>query len=273
MQAASDPRYKKLIKHWLETLTPKAGPLLIGISGCQGSGKSSLTQYLAHTFELAHFSLDDVYHTKAHRLALARDIHPLFATRGPPLTHDLDLAIKTIEKLSTANMGDRTLLPAFDKLSDDRLPTSFWPNFIGKPRAILVEGWCLGATPLDDLDQVVPVNDLERDEDGDGVWRLAWNNALKHDYQPFFSRFDAILHLTAPSFKIVLDWRCQQEEGLLGLERGALAAAKRAQLARFVAHFERLTRHMLAGGANATATATLDQNRGLIDLLTVSPNT
>jgi D-glycerate 3-kinase len=273
MQAASDPRYETLLKHWLETLTPKAGPLLIGIGGSQGSGKSSLTQYLAHTFELAHFSLDDVYHTKAHRLALARDIHPLFATRGPPLTHDLDLAVATIEKLSTANMGDRTLLPAFDKLSDDRLPTSFWPNFIGKPRAILVEGWCLAATPLDDLDLVAPVNDLERDEDGSGVWRCAWNNALKQDYQPFFTRFDAILQLAAPSFEIVHDWRCQQEEGLLGHERGSLPAAKRAQLARFVAHFERLTRHMLAGGVSATALAKLDEDRRLIDLLPLPPQT
>jgi D-glycerate 3-kinase len=273
MQTAFDPAYTALIKHWLETLTPKAGPLLIGISGSQGSGKSSLTKYLAHAFELAHFSLDDVYHTKAHRLGLAQDIHPLFATRGPPLTHDLDLATQTIEQLSIANTGDRTLLPAFDKLADDRVPASQWPYFIGKPRAILVEGWCLGATPLDDTDLVAPINDLERDEDGDAFWRRAWNNALKHDYQPFFSRFDAILHLAAPAFEIVLDWRCQQEEGLLGLERGALAAAKRSQLARFVAHFERLTRHMLAGGVNATATAKLDQNRGLIGEQTLSPNT
>jgi D-glycerate 3-kinase len=76
MQTTFDPAYTALIKHWLETLTPKTGPLLIGISGSQGSGKSSLTRHLAHTFELAHFSLDDVYHAKAHRSGLARDIHP-----------------------------------------------------------------------------------------------------------------------------------------------------------------------------------------------------
>jgi D-glycerate 3-kinase len=273
MQAASDPRYTALIKRWLETLTPKSGPLLIGISGSQGSGKSSLASYLAQTFELAHFSLDDVYHTKAHRLNLACDIHPLFATRGPPLTHDLDLAIQIIEQLSTAKPGDRTLLPVFDKLADDRVPASRWPQFIGKPRAILVEGWCLGATPLDGVDLALPINDLERDGDGNALWRSAWNNALKQDYQPFFSRFDAILDLAAPSFEIVLDWRCQQEEGLLGLEQGALPAARRTQIARFVAHFERLTRHMLAGGVNATATAKLDQDRRLIDMQTLSPNT
>jgi D-glycerate 3-kinase len=261
-----DPRYKALLAHWLETLSPKMGisktnPLLFGVSGSQGSGKSSLARYLAQEFGLAYFSLDDVYLTKLRRLDLSRDIHPLFATRGPPLTHDLDLASQTIESLSTANTEDLTPIPTFDKLIDDRAPRSLWPVFKGRPRAIIVEGWCLGAKPISPAVLTLPINNLERDFDAQGVWRTRWNDALSKSYQDFFATFDAILYLEAPSFDVVLDWRCEQEETLLGMTKGTLPVHNRIELAKFQLYFERLTRHMLGGGVVSSAIAKLDRNR------------
>ncbi|NOU04542.1 MAG: adenylyl-sulfate kinase, partial [Novosphingobium sp.] len=63
------------------------GLFVLGICGAQGSGKSTLAAALAQRLaaqglRAATLSLDDLYLTRAERQALARDVHPLFATRG-----------------------------------------------------------------------------------------------------------------------------------------------------------------------------------------------
>ena len=72
---------------------------LIAISGAQGSGKSTLTTRAARDLSCAALSLDDVYLTRAERAALAARIHPLFAVRGPPGTHDLALLDTVLTRL------------------------------------------------------------------------------------------------------------------------------------------------------------------------------
>ena len=52
---------------------------------------------------------------------MAARVHPLFATRGPPGTHDLGLLHRLLDRLSGAGPGDRTPLPRFDKLADERV--------------------------------------------------------------------------------------------------------------------------------------------------------
>ncbi|HAD85315.1 MAG TPA: kinase [Brevundimonas sp.] len=234
---------------------------LIGIAGAQGSGKTTLARDAAARLGAAHLSLDDVYLTKAKRQALARDVHPLFAVRGPPGTHDLDLLERTLASLSAAKTDSRSPLPAFDKLADDRAPRTDWPVFAGRPAAMLVDGWCLGATPQAEAELVAPINALEAEQDGEGRWRRAANAALAGPYAEVFARFDAMLFLKAPSFDAVLDWRCEQEAGLMGLPPAELPPARRVELAVFIQHFERITRHMLAGGVRADITITLDRQR------------
>jgi D-glycerate 3-kinase len=158
------------------------GPALIGIAGSQGSGKTTLARAAARAAGAAAFSLDDVYLTKAERQAMARRVHPLFATRGVPGTHDLGLAEHTIEALAA---GGRTAMPSFDKLADDRRLQAQWPVFDGRPAAILFDGWCVGATAEAQAALAAPVNDLEAREDADGVWRRAANAALAGPYAAF----------------------------------------------------------------------------------------
>ncbi len=234
---------------------------LIGIAGAQGSGKTTLARSLAADLGGLQMSLDDVYRTKAERQALARDIHPLLETRGPPLTHDLDLLAATVAALRAAGPDTTTPLPAFDKRADDRLPVDQWPVFTDRPSAILIDGWCLGARAQSDSGLAESINDLERDRDPDGRWRRLVNDALASDYARAFAAFDAIVFLAAPSFDIVLDWRCQQEAELLGLAPDALPAADRARIAAFIRVFERITRAMLAGEVDAAAVVTLDAHR------------
>lgn len=233
-------------------------PPVIAISGAQGSGKSTLARAAAARLGGVALSLDDVYLTRAERAALAANVHPLFATRGPPGTHDLGLLEATLDALIAAGPQARTPLPAFDKLADERRPRSDWATFTGRPAVILLEGWCLGATPQDAAALAAPVNALERDQDADGVWRRAVNARTGDHATRLAARIDALLFLKAPSFDVVLDWRCEQEAGLTGAPIGP---ERRAELARFVQHFERLTRHMLAGGVRADVVVELDADR------------
>lgn len=242
-------------------------PPLIGVAGPQGSGKTTLARAVAARLNGASFSMDDVYLRKAERAALAARVHPLFAVRGPPGTHDLDLADRTVAALRAAGPDSVTPLPAFDKLADDRTPTEAWPVFRGRPGAILVDGWCLGATRQAPADLVRPVNALEREEDPNAVWRSYADEALAGRYQAFFRGFDAIVFLAAPSFSCVLDWRCEQEAGLMGVAPHDLPAARRTALARFVQHFERITVHMLAGGCVADRIVRLGADRSVRGLV------
>jgi D-glycerate 3-kinase len=86
-------------------------PYFIGINGCQGSGKSTLTDYLLAYFTSQYqlnvivMSLDDFYYSSKKRQQLASDIHPLFATRGVPGTHDITQLKETLSKLKKSRSG------------------------------------------------------------------------------------------------------------------------------------------------------------------------
>lgn len=232
-------------------------PPVIGLSGAQGVGKTTLLKaFAASGARVAGLSIDDVYLTKSERRILARDVHPLLTTRGPPGTHDLGLLARTLESL---RQGGRTALPSFDKASDDRRREADWPVFEGRPDVIVLDGWCVGA--LAEADVSTPVNALEAGEDPDGVWRRWVNEQLAGPYQAAFERLDAILFLAAPSFDVVLGWRLQQEAETLGR---AMDESDRARIGRFIAHYERITRHMLAGGVRAEVRVDLDERREAI---------
>ncbi|RZJ29468.1 MAG: kinase [Brevundimonas sp.] len=237
---------------------PTDRPPVIGIAGAQGSGKTTLARKAAEAFGAVQLSLDDLYLTKAERASMARDVHPLFAVRGPPGTHDLDLLDQVIEALSSASAATETMLPVFDKLADDRAPQDRWRRFRGRPAAILIDGWCLGALPPTADIPEPPPNALERREDPDGGWRASVDSFAAGAYRALAGRLDALAFLRAPGFEVVLDWRCEQEEGLRGRP---LTAGERRDIADFIQHFERLTRRMIDGGVRADTVVQLDRNR------------
>lgn len=217
-------------------------PLLLGISGAQGSGKSTLAGALVAALTrtgvpAATLSLDDLYLGRAARQALARRIHPLFATRGPPGTHDVAGGLAVIDRLLGG--AGPVPVPRFDKGADDQAPAM---SVLAPLDVLVFEGWCLGATPQPPEALTAPVNALEAAQDADGVWRGAVNGALAADYQPLWDRIDLLVQLRAPDWSVVAGWRTEQERAL-----GDRAMAP-AVLAVFIAHYERLTRHMLASG-------------------------
>ena len=235
---------------------------MLGVAGSQGSGKSTLAAQLAAEFGGVALSLDDVYLTRAQRLDLARRVHPLFVTRGPPCTHDLELLGQVLDSLCAAAPDTLMALPVFDKLADERVDEDRWPVFLGRPRVIILEGWCLGAQAEPDDRLATAVNTLEAEADPECYWREAVNTALKQDYARLHARLDGLVFLRAPDFDTVLDWRCQQETALLGVSQ--IAAGRRAALSRFVAHFQRLTLWMMQGGIKADLVIDLDRDRRVL---------
>ena len=218
-------------------------PLIVGICGAQGSGKSTVADALARRFTAqglttAILSLDDLYKTKEERTEMARAIHPLFRTRGVPGTHDVALGLSVIH---TLRAGRATLLPRFDKAIDDRAPVDAWETAPADTRILFLEGWMVGAWPESDPALAEPVNALERDEDPHGTWRRYANGALA-DYRPLFNEIDLLVLLAAPGFDVVRRWRTEQEQAL---RRRTCSGMGDTEIARFVAHYERLTRHIL----------------------------
>ena len=154
-------------------------------------------------------------------------------------------------------------LPRFDKGSDDRLAGEEWPGAPAGLRLLILDGWCVGAAPQPAAALVAPVNALEREADGDGRWRRFVNDALAGDYQALFGRIDALALLAAPGFDVVQGWRAQQEADLRAAG-GGQAVMSDAQIARFIQHYERLTRHILAEmPARADLVVALDRARGV----------
>ena len=221
---------------------------ILGLSGLQGSGKSTLARVMkaqaeARGWATEVLSLDDFYYARSEREVLARDIHPLLRTRGVPGTHEIELLMSVLAALPQASERLPVLHPRFDKGRDTRLPPSRWPRVTRPPTLVIVEGWALGIRPQLQVAMAKPVNELERSEDADGSWRH-WVNKQLRGYQPLWRKFDALIVLQAPSWEIVRRWRGEQEQELLA--RHAPLAMNGAAMERFLAHFERLSRHALA---------------------------
>lgn len=244
-------------------------PLLLGVNGAQGSGKSTLCDFLRLILEQCHgqrvavLSIDDLYLTRAERQALAREAHPLLITRGVPGTHDVELGLATLNRLRNAAEADLTPLPAFDKASDDRRPAGDWPVFRGRPDIILFEGWCVGTTRQPEAALREPVNALERDEDADGRWRSYVNRRLETDYRRLFAELDRLIFLRVPGMDRVLEWRTLQEQKLAATAGAGRHVMDAAAILRFVMHYERLTLHNLANlPARADLTLNLKDDHG-----------
>jgi D-glycerate 3-kinase len=239
-------------------------PLLM-LSGAQGCGKSRAARMLAERDDarIATISLDDVYLTLAEREALARRVHPLFRVRGPPGTHDLGLLGDVIEALRSASPRARTRLPRFDKRADDRLPLSEQPVFEGRPDAIFLEGWLIGALADTGASTDQPVNDLEREHDPFGIWRAFQEEALATAYGPLWATSDRMAYLLAPGFAAVVRWRLEQQAELEGVAPADLSKAGQDWVDGFVRYFERITVRMLAGVRRQGQVFTLDDNRNV----------
>ena len=238
---------------------------VVSIAGAQGTGKSTMSRLLASMLQdcfntsTTIVSLDDFYLPLEYRQRFAADIHPLLSVRGVPGTHDLALMEKVLADLS---QGRSVEVPVFDKGEDDR--NSQWQE--AEPATvILCEGWCWGAVPEPQERLMHAVNDLERTQDPDGLWRRYVNEQLSQ-YQWVF-RASAQVFFRAPSVEAIVRWRFQQEQELANRGGGSKVMSE-MEVRQFVAYYERITGWMLEEmTGRASVVVSLDEGHSIQDVL------
>ena len=239
------PISEKIHRNYLNNKKTK----IIGLTGGQGSGKSTISQILKiilkECFDLntVIFSIDDFYKTLQERKNMSKNINPLFLTRGVPGTHNTTLLLKCLNNLKSKNFK-KILIPKFDKSVDDRFPKRFWQNIKTKPDIVIFEGWCVGATPQKKKDLIAPINILEKEKDKKKTWRNYVNKELKTRYKKIFKLIDLMIFLKIPSFEYVYKWRLLQEKKLRVTSKGKKTMTDK-QVKNFIMFYERITRHML----------------------------
>jgi len=241
------PLYLEVLAFCRAQLAQQAArPLVIGIQGPQGAGKSTMTRALLDALPALGLSgitvsIDDFYMTRAGQLevAAAHPGNPYMEHRGYPGTHDVALGEKTLSALSsrhpepptfrghpeprtfrghpeprTFRSGD-VVLPVYDKSAHggrgDRAPVEQWRTVEMPIDLVFVEGWMLGFTP-------VPESSLSDPN------LVAPNRALAA-YDRWYRHIDAWVIVRALDPTYVLTWRVEAEERMKASGKPGLSRA------------------------------------------------
>ncbi|AFZ48751.1 glycerate kinase [Cyanobacterium stanieri PCC 7202] len=201
-----------LTLHLAKKFRAKSQPLLVGILGSQGTGKTTLTKILKYL--LSHInlssvtiSLDDFYKTYAQRKALEK-FDPRLIWRGPPLTHDVPLAL---EVLTSLLQSQPVVIPRFDKSlhegKGDRISTS--DKITDKVDIIFFEGWFVGVKPIPEDKFKNPPHPIVTEADKKFAQD---NNQRLKEYLPLWELIDYQIILYPSDYRYSLPWRQEAEE-------------------------------------------------------------
>ena len=247
-------RLKKIyipISFWIENKYKKKGEtLILGFSGGQGSGKTTVTGILKIILKkffkrrIHVSSIDNFYKTLEDRNKISNKIHPLLKTRGVPGTHDINL-VKIFFNIIRKKKFKKIKLPKFEKAMDNRLEKKYWYNIKQKPEIVILEGWCVGAKPQSNTLIKRPINILEKYEDKDLKWRKYVNEKLKKEYKKLFVMIDHLIFMKIPNFKVVFKWRLLQEKKLKKKSYSNKKIMSYNEIKRFIMFYERITLQMM----------------------------
>jgi D-glycerate 3-kinase len=207
------------VSFWISKRVNKKKPLIIGLAGGQGSGKTTISSILSiilkKYFKLNVFiiSIDDFYKTRKDRKILSKTKHALLMTRGVPGTHDINLMLSFFKKIKSKKFKNLEI-PKFNKAIDDRYKKNLWYKIKLKPDVVIFEGWCVGARAQSNSQLKKPINSLEKVYDQGAVWRTHVNTQLKTGYKTLFKQLDGLLYLKAKNFNLLRKWRLKQERKL-----------------------------------------------------------
>ena len=239
------------VSFWIVKKINKKKPLIIGLAGGQGSGKTTvssiLTLILKKYFKLNVFkvSIDDFYKTRKDRKSLSKNKHSLLMTRGVPGTHDIDLMLNFFKQIKNKNFKSLQI-PTFNKAIDDRCQKSLWYKIKTKPDVVIFEGWCVGARPQLNSQLKKPINSLEKVHDHGAKWRTYVNNQLKTKYNALFKQLDGLLYLKAKNFSLLREWRLKQERKLWVQTKNKknLKIMSSGDVINFMQTYQRITQQM-----------------------------
>ena len=262
------------LSYWVENKYNKKGKtLILGLSGGQGSGKTTvagtlkiiLNKFFKRRIHIS--SIDNFYKTLIERNKMSRNVHPLFKTRGVPGTHDINL-LKFFFRLIGKKKFQTIKLPKFDKANDDRYKKKYWINIKKKPEIIILEGWCVGAKPQPNSLINKPINVLEKYEDQNLIWRKYVNNKLKREYKKLFAMIDYYIFMKIPNFNMVFKWRLLQENKLRKVSRYKKKIMSYKDIKRFIMFYQRITLQMVRDlSKSASIVMLLKKNHGIKKVL------
>ena len=236
---------------WISKKAKKKSPLIVGLAGGQGSGKTTISSIISlilkKYFKLKVFkiSIDDFYKTKKQREILSKNKHSLLLTRGVPGTHDIKIMLDFFRKIKTKNFKSLKL-PKFNKANDDRYKKKHWYKLKSRPDVVIFEGWCVGAKPQSLRLLKKPINTIEKAYDKSLKWRRFVNLQLKTNYKKLYSQLDSLLYLKVKNFNLLKKWRIKQEEKLWlkAKSRKNLKIMNKKEVINFMQTYQRITEQM-----------------------------
>ncbi|CAG8521243.1 37032_t:CDS:2, partial [Racocetra persica] len=224
-------------------------PLIVGISGPQGSGKttivSQITQHLKvfNNLSVVSCSIDDFYLTfkEQCQLALSNPSNKLLEFRGEPGTHDIALGKDVLNRLYRDVDLDESnfdvLIPFYDKsLNDgrgDRAEVDKWVKVSPPFEIILVEGWSLGFKHLSksQLEKFYFSSKSIATEHESSSLKLvshtlshlsSINENLQNYEREWYKFLDIFVHLDVQDINYVYPWRLEQERNMKNLGKGGM---------------------------------------------------
>lgn len=216
-------------------------PLIQGILGGQGTGKTTLSLVLGHIlkamgYSTLGFSIDDLYKTYAERQRL-RQVDPRLRWRGPPGTHDVDLGVTMLDHIRRAQPGERVAVPRFDKSLHGGEGDRVVPEWVQDVDIVLFEGWFLGARPLpqERLDQALAQPPDPIRTAADRQFARDMNHQLIQ-YLPLWDRLDRLMILYPQNYRISKTWRQQAEQRMKDQGKSGMDDA---EIEAFVEYFWR----------------------------------
>lgn len=239
-------------------------PLIWGILGLQGTGKTTLARLLqailtARGYSVLCLSIDDLYRTYRDRQMLQKQ-DPRLIWRGPPGTHDVDLGIELLAAIRAGRTPLR--VPRFDKTLRGGAGDRIAPQTLTKPvDIVLFEGWCLGVRPIAERAfatapwPIVTVTDRK--------FARACNARLGA-YLPLWAYLDAVIALYPDDYRQSLRWRQEAEARARLAGKGSMSDR---EVADFVAYFwralhpELFVKPLLADAAQIDLAIALDAHR------------
>ncbi|HLD39584.1 MAG TPA: P-loop NTPase fold protein [Candidatus Nanoarchaeia archaeon] len=211
------------IAEQLQKIHHKNKTTVVGIQGGQGTGKTTIVQFLEKQlkkkgFKVQSFSLDDFYQSWKERKKLQEKYsHNLFyqISRGLPGTHRVKFLLETLQR---AKAGKNFEIPIFDKSKYDGKGEilSKTKKVKGRQDFLILEGWCVGmpAVSSQQLLDICRRNGIDLRKLDPTLQDHKVVLAFVKEYQPVWKLLDYIVMLKADSPEVHKKWRLLQEQKL-----------------------------------------------------------